>query len=854
MALRIRALGSLSFSAGAVDVAALLEQPVRAGLLVVLAVERELSRERLLALLWPESDPTHARHALNQTLYLIRRDLGTDLWEADGERLRAAPGLQVDVQEFRSALAAERWEEAVRLCGGEFLDGWYLADARSFEEWVERQRADVRRKLRQAFRGVIQQALDAGEVAHALEVARRWVALDPLEDEAHHRTIELHARLGHRAAALERFDEYRRLLADEDLAPLEETVALVDELRGAAKGPFEVEAREAGPSTATPTLAPASALPRPPLAPSPASPAPPHLGLRRRWVVPTSAAVVLATVLLVPRILGRNAKVALPVPNRILVAPLENATGDPTLDPVGRLAADWILTVLGNDNFLQVVPREVANVPVDVAASGDAGRAAPALAGLGIARANRAGLLISGRYYRSGSGLELHASLIDTETGQVVESFGPVRSDTPDPMEAVGILGQRVRIALAVRLDSRFSGMLNTSTRPPTYEAFRAYADGIASFLRGRWSEAIASLNTAMQLAPDFVDPLTYEGFAYLSAGDPERADSVAAIAYARRSGLTRYDRLRLEILQAMIAGDPRRAYDAAMAGARIQPGGSTQYVAGMEALNLGRPREALEILAGWDPYREGVQPFAPYWNVVTGALHVLQEHGEELRRAREARQRIPDRIEPLWYEARALAALGRTRSLEQVLDASEGVPPTGGMLPGQLMVQAAGELAAHGHEAAAREVARRGVAWLRERTALDPGDTSLRWWMAQALLMAGEEQRAYEIASSLRQEHPDNPDLAGLACALGARVRLPDTARDCARQLTGDRLRDGPGTVTLWRARTSAALGDSDQALGLLQRAFSEGLAFGPWLHADPFLAPLRSLPEFQALASPAG
>jgi DNA-binding SARP family transcriptional activator len=854
MALRIRALGSLSFVADAVDVAALLERPVRAGLLVVLAVERELSRERLLALLWPESDPAHARHALNQTLYLVRRDLGADLWEANGERLRAAPGLQADVHDFRGALAAERWEEAIGLCEGEFLGGWYLAGGRAFEEWVERQRADLRRKLRQAYRGAIQRALDAGKVTHALEVARRWVALDPLEDEAHHRMIELHARLGQRAAALERFDEYRRLLAEEDLAPLEEIVALVDQLRGAGNGPPETEARDAAPSGAIGTLAAAAAGPRAPPAPSPASPAARRPRHRWRWVVPTSAVLVLAAALLLPRLPVRQAPAAPPVRNRVLVAPLENGTGDRSLDPVGRLAADWILTVLGNDNFLQVVPREVVDIPVDAAAPDGAGSVAPALAGLGIARANRAGLLISGRYYRWRSGLELHASLIDTETGQVVESFGPVRSETPDPMEAVGILGQRVRIALAIRLDSRFGGMLNTSTRPPTYEAFRAYTDGISSFVRARWEDAIASMNTAMQLAPDFVDPLTYQGFAYLNTGDVAKADSVATIAYQRRDGLVRYDRLRLEILRAMIAGDPRRAYDAAVEAARIQPGGSTHYVAGMEALRLGRPREALQILAGWDPYREAVQPFAAYWGVVTGALHVLQEHDEELRRAREARKRIPDRIEPFLYEARALAALGRTRALGQVLEASEGLPPSDGMFPGQLMVQAAEELAAHGYGGTAREVAERGVVWLRERTAQAPTDIPLRRWLAEALLIAGAEQQAYEIASGLRREHPEDPDLAGLACALAARADLPDIARECAGQLTGDRLRNGPGTVTVWRARTAAALGDSDEALRLLQRAFSEGLAFGPWLHADPFFAPLRSLPGFQALVSPTG
>ena len=40
--------------------------------------ERGISRERLLLFLWPESDARHGRNTLNQTLYALRRDLGTD--------------------------------------------------------------------------------------------------------------------------------------------------------------------------------------------------------------------------------------------------------------------------------------------------------------------------------------------------------------------------------------------------------------------------------------------------------------------------------------------------------------------------------------------------------------------------------------------------------------------------------------------------------------------------------------------------------------------------------------------------------------------------------------------------------
>ncbi|HEY9504872.1 MAG TPA: hypothetical protein VIQ27_02770 [Gemmatimonadales bacterium] len=52
----------------------------RVALLALLAVEhpRSLSRDRLVAWLWPESDTADARHLLRESLYILRSALGED--------------------------------------------------------------------------------------------------------------------------------------------------------------------------------------------------------------------------------------------------------------------------------------------------------------------------------------------------------------------------------------------------------------------------------------------------------------------------------------------------------------------------------------------------------------------------------------------------------------------------------------------------------------------------------------------------------------------------------------------------------------------------------------------------------
>ena len=63
-----------------------------------------VSRERLLGVLWPESSPERARHALSQTLYSLKRDLGAEPLLSSSE-LRLDPTLiSSDVADFREAL------------------------------------------------------------------------------------------------------------------------------------------------------------------------------------------------------------------------------------------------------------------------------------------------------------------------------------------------------------------------------------------------------------------------------------------------------------------------------------------------------------------------------------------------------------------------------------------------------------------------------------------------------------------------------------------------------------------------------------------------------------------------------
>jgi DNA-binding SARP family transcriptional activator/predicted ATPase len=219
-------------------------------LLVYLAVTRQShSRDALATLFWPEKDQQSARANLRRLLYDLNQLLGQPLVEAAGEGITLQPGaLWLDSQQFQNALAEDRsllpsphppepahlarLIEAVDLYKDDFLAGFTLPDCPGFDDWQFFQREELRR----AFAGLLQQLTAAYESQskfdEALRYARRWLALDRLEERVHRRLMGLYAQAGQPAAALRQYEECVRVLAEElEVSPESETTALYEAIR-----------------------------------------------------------------------------------------------------------------------------------------------------------------------------------------------------------------------------------------------------------------------------------------------------------------------------------------------------------------------------------------------------------------------------------------------------------------------------------------------------------------------------------------------------------------------------------------------------------------------------------------------
>ncbi len=207
----------------------------RIALLALLArsPERGVSRDKLLAFLWPESDPDRARNLLNVSVYVLRKALGEDALLSGADHLRLNPeAIRADVAEFEAALQEGERERATASYEGPFLDGFFLGNAPEFERWVELERDRLAGSFAKALEAIAEAAEARGDPAMAVGWWKQRAAHDPYDSRVARRLIQMLDAAGNPAAALQHASVHERLLQDEfGVGPDPETRAVVEAVR-----------------------------------------------------------------------------------------------------------------------------------------------------------------------------------------------------------------------------------------------------------------------------------------------------------------------------------------------------------------------------------------------------------------------------------------------------------------------------------------------------------------------------------------------------------------------------------------------------------------------------------------------
>jgi DNA-binding SARP family transcriptional activator/tetratricopeptide (TPR) repeat protein len=611
--LRLKTLGGLSVERldGPSSPTTVTSARRRLALLAVLAASDSaaLPRDKLLALFWPDSDMDRARHALDQTLYALKRNLGVESLVVGREELALdAAVISSDVRALRDALSRRDFKAAVELYSGPFLDGVFISGSPEFDQWADGERRRLAGEMASAMESLAGEAASSGDHRAAADWWRRCAAQDPTDARVVLALMSALAASGDSAAAVRQAELYHALLrADGDVEANPAVAALADRLR---KSPAVIPstreglaAQERKPSPVLSQVIAQRATPVRMAPPAARRSTPLRLGdpnasaLRRRAVrrfraTGIAAAIIVAGLSIAWALVKRGGSAP---PTWVLPADLENRTRDSmfdhTLDAALRagLEQSAYVTVFPTPRIRQTLTR-MARVP-------DRAGSPPLDEALAREVAQREGIpiIVASAIDRVDSNYILTARLLEPRTGRSLWTDKVVANRRGGVIDALDELVRRLR-----RKIGESPSMLAKHDRPlpeattRSLEALREFADGIAALRADQRPAAIKLWEAAVATDSDFALAHAQLGAAYYFGNDRPRGDAHFDRALALANRLSDRERLSVQASAESWRGNREEAINLRRAILAEFPDDPTVWPAiGYDYLRLGRHVEA---------------------------------------------------------------------------------------------------------------------------------------------------------------------------------------------------------------------------------------------------------------------
>jgi DNA-binding SARP family transcriptional activator len=198
-----------------------------AAFVALLAIEGPQARDVLFGRLSPGTNSKTAGVKMRQRIKRLRERTGHLIVDA-GDSIRFLADVRCDLQSLAEIDADALLDAQDLLAGCEFGDNEFL------EGWVLTQRERLRRERADVLAGHAAALQERGELAKALRMAERIVALAPPLEHGWRRLMRLHYLRGDRSAAIEAFERFETLMREETGArPSAETLQLLRDIEHA---------------------------------------------------------------------------------------------------------------------------------------------------------------------------------------------------------------------------------------------------------------------------------------------------------------------------------------------------------------------------------------------------------------------------------------------------------------------------------------------------------------------------------------------------------------------------------------------------------------------------------------------
>jgi DNA-binding SARP family transcriptional activator len=231
--LSIKMLGQVNISYNGVNITDKLSTKLIALIcLLVLNHNREMSRERLSAYLWPDSDEEAARYNLRYNLWMVKKLIPADangqnfiLIAKDSCRINKKYRFQCDklridsfnVQEER---CIEELLQLKELFEGDFLEGLYLKNCNEFNEIILFERVVCQTKQIEIMKKLTDLYEEADRSEEELQLLHEMMAIEPYNENFAYRILNIYKKTGNRTSGINYYKKFEAKLRRElNIAP-----------------------------------------------------------------------------------------------------------------------------------------------------------------------------------------------------------------------------------------------------------------------------------------------------------------------------------------------------------------------------------------------------------------------------------------------------------------------------------------------------------------------------------------------------------------------------------------------------------------------------------------------------------
>ncbi len=206
-------------------------------------------------------------------------------------------------------------------------------------------------------------------------------------------------------------------------------------------------------------------------------------------------------------------------------------------------------------------------------------------------------------------------------------------------------------------------------------KARRVVVEDVALLLRARWPRWRHRYRRATASTGVGRFPLFYQGVVYANTGKWEQLNDVVREFRRRETAKSdQTERLALRMLDTFLAGDHPgvyRVHREAEAAGMIGPGGLGHFTMGVAALDVGRPRESIDIVRQSDPDRGELKGWPSYYDMLALAHLWLGQRDAALEAARRRQTDHPGLDLGPQRAMEVFAMAGRVSAVDSVLESA---------------------------------------------------------------------------------------------------------------------------------------------------------------------------------------